>query len=309
LDYIRQSEFFDNSDETPNWKNYVELYNHFKNIKRRTLRNYLRELQQLKWLRRHGRDYHLNPFLYQLFWIDSQYTLILEYAPFKIDLFELLNLPLVNALNYKIVDVEINHFNDGGIADEKYYREIFKEWAIITLKLEDGRKAETVLPINLHAQPTKGSDLSHYCIPLPWKLFDIEKAAYYSTNFKRSHHKDADNKLNHFIHFDNSISVHYLPTKQFYMLWQRNNYLRRKISIKYWQNGEYLEFDNYDNLKRLFVERFVNGKRRLDLFNALGMTYKPNLRKPKKPSNKKPKFQPMRIDNMAMYKQQLNSFS
>jgi hypothetical protein len=147
----------------------------------------------------------------------------------KIDFFDLLNLPLVNALERKVVDVEISHYN----IDKRCYRQIFREVAVITLQLENGEKAETVLPVNLHAQPTKGEDINHNCIPLLWQIFDIEKASYYSTNFSRSHHKGADNKSNEFIHFDNSVSIHYLPKKGFYMLWERNHYLRRKTGIKH----------------------------------------------------------------------------
>jgi hypothetical protein len=72
-----------------------------------------------------------------------------------------------------------------------------------------------------------------------------------------------------------------------------------------------------DNLNRLFVERFINGKTRLDLFYSMGMTYKPNDGRPKGSKNK-PKAKltaPKPIDIMAMLmgcgnhtKQQANKF-
>jgi hypothetical protein len=298
LNYIRQSEFFDNSLETPNWKSIYELCNHFSIIKPRTLRGYLKELQELKWLRRHGRDYHLNPFLFELFGLDEKLILLLEFSPYKIDLFQLLNLPLINAQKSTVKDVGIAYFDR---KDERYYREVFSGIAIITLTLESG-KAETILPVNLHAQYAKGKDINHYCIPLAWELFDIDRASYYSTNFKRSHHKGVVSKKNEFIHFDNSITIRYLPKSRFYMLWEKRHFEHKTTSLKHWQTGEYLEYDNLENLRILFNERFINGKRRLDLFNSLGMTYKPNDGRPKGSKNKpkKPKFEPKRIDIMAM---------
>jgi len=58
------------------------------------------------------------------------------------------------------------------------------------------------------------------------------------------------------------------------MLWEKKFFEQRKTSIKYWQNAEYLEVNDIEVLKRLFAERFINGKRRLNLFNSLDMTYK-----------------------------------
>jgi hypothetical protein len=65
------------------------------------------------------------------------------------------------------------------------------------------------------------------------------------------------------------------------MLWEKNFFERRKTSIKHWQNYEYLEVNDMDVLKRLFIERFVNGKRRLNLFKALGLEHKPISGRPK----------------------------
>ena len=58
------------------------------------------------------------------------------------------------------------------------------------------------------------------------------------------------------------------------MLWEKKFFEQKKTSIKHWQGYEYLEVNDVEVLKRPFTERFINGKRRLDLFNSLEMTYK-----------------------------------
>ena len=58
------------------------------------------------------------------------------------------------------------------------------------------------------------------------------------------------------------------------MLLEKKFFEQRKTSIKHWQGYEYLEVNDIEVLKRLFAERFINGKRRLDLFNALDVTFK-----------------------------------
>lgn len=265
------------------WRYYYELYEYFSHIKPRTLRKYLKNLQELKWLRRHGRGYHLNPFLYKMIKKDKRFMLLLEYAPLKIDFFDILNLPLINASKrkVKVTRVEVDYFE---VKYDKYFREIFRGVVCIDLHFKDEQKADTILPVNLHGQPIYGKKeyLEHCCIPLKWRLFDIQKASYYGTNHKRSHHKGAKNKSNEFIHFDNSISLLFQPKGRFYYPWQKEFFERRKTSIKYWQNYEYLEVNDIAVLKRLFVKRFVNGKRRLNLFKALGMEHKQISGRPKK---------------------------
>jgi hypothetical protein len=301
LDFIRKGIFIPMNDDPTieSWVSSYELYQHFSEINPRTLRGYLKELQELKWVRRHGRDYHLNPFLFRLFKIAPYLTSILEFAPYRIDFFELLNLPLVNSLNRAVKKVDMKYFE---VKHEKYYREIFCGYLCIRLTLEQGNIAETILPVNRHAQSAKGEDIEHNCVPLVWKLFDIEKASYYSTNYKRSHHKGAKNRHNEFIHFDNSITIRYQPKNKWHLFWERRFHRQKITSIKHWQTGEYLEYDNLDNVERLFVERFISEKRFLDLFNALGMTYKRNTGRPKggKKKRKQIAFEPKQIDLLAM---------
>jgi hypothetical protein len=45
------------------------------------------------------------------------------------------------------------------------------------------------------------------------------------------------------------------------------------IALKKWNNKDcqYIEFCNFETLQKLLIERFVNGKRRLELFNSLGV--------------------------------------
>jgi hypothetical protein len=93
--------------------------------------------------------------------------------------------------------------------------------------------------------------------------------------------------------------------------WEKKFFERKTTSIKHWQNGQYLEFNNFDDLKRLFVETFVNGKRRLDLFNSLGMTYKPNDGRPQGSKNKpKAKFKvPQPIDLNELLAKEMGEYS
>lgn len=281
---------------TPRWKSHFEIQKEFSNINKRTLRGYLKDLQELKWLRRHGRDYHLNPFLYELFNTDMQLILLLEFAPLKLDLFDLLNLPLLNAVDQKVTSVEAHYYP----SSEKYFRELFAGIIIITLTLEDGREVETALPVNLHRQYAKGSDIPHYCIPLNPELFDMEIGPYYSTDYVRSHHKGAVNQKNQSIHADMSITISYLPKDTLYTLGQKRFFEKKVTSIKHWQNRPYIELDNIDNLKQLLTERFVNGKKGDELFAALGMTKKPEGGRPEGSKNK-PKAKKETGSKLAKY--------
>jgi hypothetical protein len=86
------------------WRNNYELYQRFNDIKPRTLRGYLKQLQELKWIRRHGMDYHINPFLLELIEKEPQFMLLLEFATLKLDLFDIKNLPLLSILGQKVKD-------------------------------------------------------------------------------------------------------------------------------------------------------------------------------------------------------------
>lgn len=280
LEYIRENNFALKA-ATPNWKSETEIYNQFKNIKPRTLRSKLIKLQKLHWIRRHGRDYHLNPFLFQLFKIDENFILMLEFASLKIDFFDVLNLPLIEAPKSKIINTKIVYKE----VSDKYFNEIFKGKLLVTLTLEDGSKAQTLLPVNVHPQNAYGEKVAHYCIPLDCSLFDLMDEPYYSTDIKREHRKQAFNQ-NWNIHADKSLTIPYTVKKSTYTLMQKTFFERKVTSIKHWQNRVYLETDRPENLNRLLNERFINQKRGTELYQALGMTSKPKGGRPEGSKNK-----------------------
>jgi hypothetical protein len=207
----------------------------------------------------------------------------MEYARFKIDFFEIFNIPLKSALSHKIKTVEIKHFP----IREGYFNPIFKGWVVITLVLEDGRKTFTILPYNVHAQSkivgrqqdkpvVNPCGLQHICLPLSWSIFDVNKPSYYGPKQRRSHHKGKLNKPLEYIHFDNSLSIMHQPKGLTYMLWEKEIHKMEEDSLRWW-NGkgkEYVEFCSFDTLQRLFETRFVEGKRGLDIFHAMGLTHK-----------------------------------
>lgn len=262
---------------------YHELYNRYSYVNRRSLRRYLNELQRLRWIRRFAKAYHLNPFFLNLLENYSQLSWLMEYATFKIDFFEIFNMPLKRALSHKIKTIEIKPYHVG----RGYFNPIFKGVVLINLVLEDGRKTFTFLPYSLHAQSkivgreqnkpvVNVCGIQHICLPLSWSIFDIEKPSYYGSNRKRSHHKGTLNKPLEYIHFDNSLSIMHQPKGLTNMQWEKEMHKMERDSLKWW-NGkgkEYVEFCSFDTLQRLFETRFVEGKRRLDLFRRLGLTYK-----------------------------------
>ena len=252
---------------------YPELYKRYSYVNRRTLRRYLNELQRLRWIRRFAKAYHINPFFLNLLDHDKQFWWLMEYTPFKIDFFEIFNIPLKSALEHKIRAIEISHYK----IRKGYFNPIFDGVVCIKLEMEVGQQVQTILPYNLHGQHAYGKNyIPHYCIPLSWSLFDIEKASYYGSTCKRSHHARAFNKPAEFIHFDDSISIMFQPKGLTYMLWEKEMHKMEKDSLKWW-NGkgkEYVEFCSFDTLQRLFETRFVEGKGRLDLFRRLGLTYR-----------------------------------
>jgi len=265
------------------WRNHVELYSHFTDVNPRTLRYYLKQLRSLKWIMKVGYTYQINPFLEFLLDLDAQYWLLLEYATFKIDLFDLFNLPLMDitrtglrAKKLKITFWERNR---------KPLKPIFRGTVLIRLELEDGQKCETILPVNLHGQPIYGPKgfLEHYCVPLKWQLFDVRRASYFGSNYKRSHHKGASNKQADFLHFDKSIGIIYIKDYLSYRWWKKP--YERPLRLWNGQGNEYLEFCRFETLQRLFEVRFVEDRRRSGLFNALGLTHKPLSRQHRKQDN------------------------
>jgi hypothetical protein len=263
---------------------YPELYKRYSYVNRRSLRRYLNELQRLRWIRRFAKDYHVNPFFLYLLENYKQFFWLMEYATFKIDFFEIFNMPLKSALPDKVKTVDIKPYP----VCRGDFNPIFKGVVLINLVLEDGRKTFTFLPYNLHAQPKivgrqkkkpviNAHGIHHICLPLSWSIFDIEKPSYYGSKRKRSHHKRTLNKPLKYIHFDNSISIMHQPKRSTHMLWEKEIHKMEKDSLKWWNDKgkEYVEFCSFDTLDGLFKTRFVAGKRRSDLFNAMGLIHKP----------------------------------
>jgi hypothetical protein len=179
---------------------------------------------------------------------------------------------LKSALEHKIRAIEISHYK----IKRGDFNPIFDGVVCIKLEMEAGQQVQTILPYNLHGQHAYGKNyIPHYCIPLSWSLFDIEKASYYGSTRKRIHHVRAFNKPAEFIHFDNSISIMFQPKGLTYMLWEKEIHKMEKDSLKWWNGSkEYVEFCSFDTLQRLFEARFLNGKRGHDIFHALGLTRK-----------------------------------
>lgn len=262
---------------------YPELYKRYSYVNRRTLRRYLNELQRLRWIRRFAKAYHTNPFFLNLLDHDKQFWWLMEYARFKIDFFEIFNIPLKSALEHKIRAIEIGHYK----IRMGYFNPIFDGVVCIKLETEAGRQLQTTLPYNVHAQSkivgrqrnkpvVNACGIQHICLPLSWSIFDIVKPSYYGSNRKRSHHLGTPNKPFEYIHFDNSISIMHQPKGSTYMLWEKEIHKMEKDSLKWW-NGkgkEYVEFCSFDTLQRLFEVRFLDGKRSPDIFHAMGLTHK-----------------------------------
>jgi len=232
-----------------------------------------------KWLIRVGNSYNINPLLaYLIFRGDPQYVGLIEYSAIKVDLFDLLNYPLTKLLEQKAKKITIR-FSE---RNDKYLKPVFAGVVEIEAELSDGNKVQTILPLNLHAQSqivgrtrilkkpiVNPKGIKHYCIPLRWRLFDVKKCEYWSRK-RRTSRWEKNLRPLIFLHFDNSISLLYAENLQVYWMFKKPF----EKAVKKWNGYEYLEFCEFETVKRLFHSRFVKGKRRLDLFKGLGLTYK-----------------------------------
>jgi hypothetical protein len=62
-----------------------------------------------------------------------------------------------------------------------------------------------------------------------------------------------------------------LCTIKIFVAWFKHPFEK---AIKKWDDYEYVEVCQFETLQQLFHVRFVEGKRRLDLFKGLGLTHK-----------------------------------
>lgn len=261
-----------------------ELYSEYSYVNKRTLRRKLNKLIELKWVIRIGKSkygrYTINPFLEFLIKLDAQFWFLLEFASSKIDLFDLLNIPLLNLLElrkknpktYQVERVKVFFYP----SNKGYMKPIFCGVVQITLYLRNGAICSTILPINLHGQPTiVGYDkidkkpiveihgIKHYCIPLKWSLFDVKETRFYSEWSEQA-------QRTVFLHFDNSIKILYQPDYQVYVMFKKPF----DKAIEKWNGEQYIEFCEFETLRRLFESRFIKNKRRIDLFKELDLKLK-----------------------------------
>ena len=255
---------------------YSDFEKAFSNISTRQLQRNLQLLVKLKWLVRWGNfdytQYYANPFLLALYRKRETYASLCWFTKFRIDFFDLINIPLLNALDQKVTLAETNFSSYFGKA--QWIKAFFEGQVRIKLHTANGI-FETIMPVNLHgANKREGKTnnpygFPHHTIPLNWRLFDILSSSEYQNG-------------NTYIHFDNSFKIiKYEASKN---SWGYHNYITFKKPFEKLledkKNGwntktcQYVEVSDFEILQRLFNERFVNGKRRNDLFDALGIQYK-----------------------------------
>ena len=256
---------------------YSDLKRDFENLSYKQLQRNLQLLVKLKWIVRWGKydwtRYYPNPFLLSLFKSKNTYASLCMFTKFGIDFFDLLNIPLLNAIDQKVTLAETKF---SAYSRESQWIKAFFEGQV-RIKLHTASKIyETIMPVNLHgANKREGKTnnpygFPHHTIPLNWRLFDILSS--------REYHNG-----NTYIHFDNSFKIiKYEASKN---SWGYNNYITFKKPfeklLENKKNGwstktcQYVEVSDFDILQRLFTERFVNNKRRNELLDALDVTYTP----------------------------------
>jgi hypothetical protein len=278
-----------------------ELERFFKDkVSKRQMNRAVQLLVNLKWLIRRGKSdftvYYPNPFLIALFDKNKQNLLLSEYARLKIDFFDLLNLPLINALRSKkkIMDSEVK-FHKLTMSEAKpWVRAWFNGYTNITLQSETGDIFQTYLPVNFHAsakiewlngqRKQNPYGFPHHTLPLAWILFDVLECRQYTKKARVSRRSKEVGEYE-YIHFDNSINILHFDLKTDY---GRAQYLMFKkpfdYAIKKWntKSCEYVEVSSFELLEKLFYCRFVENKIGEELFGSLGLEHKPVTGRPKK---------------------------
>lgn len=271
------------------WQFYYELEIKFPTLSSRQLQRNLEQLVKDKWLVRYGRGnyttYYPNPFLLALYNQNKQYDLLCEYSRLNVDFFDLLNIPLLGSVNQNatLAETKFSSFSH----QDAWVKAFFE--GQITVKIQtDVGIFETILPVNFHAanklngsrivgkdKKTKKNIVKtvtnpfgfpHHTIPLAWCLFDILESSEYQNG-------------NTYIHFDNSFKIlKYESAKNSWGNWNYINFKKpfEKLLENVWstKNCQYVEVSDFNLLQRLFTERFVNRKRRKDLFDTLRIEYK-----------------------------------
>jgi hypothetical protein len=305
---------------------FYELADYFKKyVSKRQLKRAMQLLVNYKWLIRFARAdltvYRPNPFLEMLTGIANSdcYLFLGQYAKMKIDFFDLLNIPLLNAVNsgQKIIDAKV-HFREHQ-PNRSFVKAFFIGFIQIELKAENGEIFETYLPVNRHAaskiigydkikkKPITANRFYHHTIPLKWSLFNVLQSVELTKRGRKSRWEKNPCQYT-YVHFDNSFKIICYDKRSEF---GKNQYLRfgrpferllKNIWSKKTESCQYIEVSDFETLQKLFTYRFVDGKKRFELFDSLGMTYAPIERKPKgnKNSTKKAFTAPKPIDLMAM---------
>lgn len=262
-------------------------------ISTRQLKRAIQLLVNLKWLIRRGKNdftvYYINPFLSKLYKTNPQYAILLaEYARLKVDLFDLLNVPLIYALrsNQKFIksEVEFHKYN----RTSEWEHAFFEGYVNIKISAQNGDVYQTYLPVNFHASPkldwVNGYRVQdrygfpHHTLPLKWVLFDVLEGRTFSKKSRKSRWSKEVGEYE-YIHFDNSFKIlHYVDKAQYLMF---NKPFQN--ALKKWNTKacEYVEVSSFELLEKLFYCRFVENKRRKELFEALELRYKPISGRPK----------------------------
>jgi len=228
-------------------------------ISSRTAQKYTRTLCQLRWLIK-GRCYmwsDLNPFLELMiiFCPRKMREIVSKFVSQQVDLLDLFAMPLQLALNDKVLNVELiwaqHEPNWGRLYFQKqdYHVKLYPYWnGIIQFKVETDQKTHyAVSPYNIHWTGRN----CHITLPIPFKFYGIEKAAYSKSETK--------------IHFDNSIqttiplgSASYTTRSLLHKYGMKHwSDSVTRFMIKYWKN-EYAECFNFETHEQVLRDRLIN---------------------------------------------------
>jgi hypothetical protein len=280
-----------------NWEQFFwQIESEFKDAySKRQLRRALNDLLQLKWIVRLGRGdmtrYRANPFLEALTDVNRNWLMLCYYTQFDIDFFDLLNIPLINAQKEKIVDAKVS-FHEYKGKHAQWVQIFFEGFVTIKLTAQDGSFFRSHLPVNRHAgskitgynPETKKPLINqignyHHTIPLKWELFEVKESVEFSRKGRKSRRAKVVEKYI-YVHFDNSIKL--LCYDKIDNEFGRYGYrvfgkpfeeLLKNIWSKKNYNCQYVEVSDFEVLQQMFTYRFVDGKRKAELFDALGIHY------------------------------------
>jgi hypothetical protein len=276
-------------------------------LSKHQLRHALQLLVNLKWILRRGKGSHFNeltltnhetvyypnPFLSIIWKSQQQWVFLLsEYARLKIDFFDLLNVPLIYALrsNQKFIKSEVKFHKYNRTSEWEHA--FFQGEVDIEIYAENGDMYHTYLPINFHAaskiigydaktkkRVTDPYGFPHHTLPLSWSLFDVIEGKLYSKKGRESRWAKEVGECE-YIHFDNSIKIlRYATLAQRILFEKPFEYALKKWNTK---SCEYVEVSSFELLEKLFYYRFVENKRREELFDSLGLEHKSVTGRPKK---------------------------